>query len=78
MFTPIRRGWVHYEGPYDNAALSATFRGLDRILVKWAMRKDKQLKGHQRRATHGLGRMAQRQPRLFVHWQMGVRPAAGR
>jgi hypothetical protein len=52
--------------------------GLDRILVQWAMRKDKKLKGHQRRATHGLGRMAQRQPRLCVHGQMGVRPAAGR
>ena len=29
-------------------------------------------------ATHWLGRIARRQPRLFVHWQMGVRPAAGR
>jgi len=36
------------------------------------------LKGHQRRATHWLGRVARRQPRLFVYWQMGVRPAAGR
>ena len=78
MFNPILRGWVNYYGKYYKSALYATFRVLDRILVKWAMRKYKKLKGHQRRATHWLGRMAQRQPRLFVHWHMGVRPAAGR
>jgi RNA-directed DNA polymerase len=78
MFNPILRGWVQYYGQYYKSALYPTFQVLDRILVKWAMRKYKKLKGHQRRATHGLGRIARRQPRLFVHWQMGVRPAAGR
>jgi RNA-directed DNA polymerase len=78
MFNPILRGWVQYYGQYYKSALYATFRVLDRILVRWAMRKYKKLKGHQRRATHWLGRIARRQPRLFVHWQLGVRPAAGR
>jgi RNA-directed DNA polymerase len=78
MFNPILRGWVNYYGQYYKSALYATFRVLDRILVRWAMRKYKKLKGHQRRATHWLGRIARRQPRLLVHWQMGVRPAAGR
>ena len=78
MFNPILRGWAQYYGQYYKSALYPTFRVLDRILVKWAMRKYKKLKGHQRRATHWLGRIARRQPRLFVHWQMGVRPAAGR
>jgi RNA-directed DNA polymerase len=78
LFHPILRGWVQYYGPYYKSAWYPTCRVRERILVRWAMRKDKKLKGHQRRATHGLGRIAQRQPRLFVHWQMGVRPAAGR
>jgi RNA-directed DNA polymerase len=78
MFNPILRGWVQYYGQYYKSALYPTFQVLDRILVKWAMRKYKKLKGHQRRATHWLGRIARRQPRLFVHWQTGVRPAAGR
>jgi RNA-directed DNA polymerase len=78
MFNPILRGWVQYYGQYYKSALYPTFQVLDRILVKWAMRKYKKLKGHQRRATHWLGQIARRQPRLFVHWQMGVRPAAGR
>ena len=78
MCNPILRGWVQYYGQYYKSALYPTFQVLDRILVTWAMRKDKKRKGHQRRATHWLGRMARRPPRLFVHWQMGVRPAAGR
>jgi RNA-directed DNA polymerase len=77
LFNPILRGWVQYYGQYYKSALSPTFRVLDRILVRWAMRKYQKLKGHQRRATHGLGRIAQRQPRLLMHGQMGVRPAAG-
>jgi RNA-directed DNA polymerase len=78
MFNPILRGWAPYDGQYDKSALYPTFQVLDRILVRWAMRKYKKRKGHQRRATHWLGRIARRQPRLFVHWQLGVRPAAGR
>jgi RNA-directed DNA polymerase len=75
---PLRRGWVQYEGQYATSAWYPTFRVLERIVVQWAMRKDTKLQGHQRRATHGLGRMARRPPRLFGHGQMGVRPAAGR
>ena len=78
MFNPILRGWVQDYGQYYKSALYPTFQVLDRIVVKWAMRQCKKLKGHQRRATHWLGRIARRQPRLLVHWQMGVRPAAGR
>lgn len=78
MFHPILRGGVPYSGQHYTSAWSPTFRGLDRILVRWAMRKYKKLQGPQRRATHWLGRIARRQPRLFVHWPMGGRPAAGR
>jgi hypothetical protein len=40
--------------------------------------KYKRFRGHRRRAEHWLGRIAQRQPTLFAHWQLlGVRPAAG-
>jgi len=52
MFNPILRGWVNDYGQYYKSALYATVRVLDRILVRWAMRKYKKLKGHQRRATH--------------------------
>jgi hypothetical protein len=64
-----------YYGQDDKSALYPTCRVLDRILIKGAMRKYKKLKGHQRRATHGLGRMAQRQPASLCigRWGYGLR-----
>jgi RNA-directed DNA polymerase len=78
MFNPILRGWINYYGQYYKSALYPTFHVLDRTLVRWATRKYKKLRGHQRRATYWLGRIARREPQMFAHWQLGLRPAAGR
>lgn len=77
MINPMLRGWINYYGSYYKSALYPVFRQLDRTLVRWATRKYKKLRGHRRRAEHWLGRLARREPTLFAHWQMGVRPAAG-
>jgi RNA-directed DNA polymerase len=77
MFSPVVRGWINYYGNFYKSALYPTLRHLNRILVRWAMRKFKRLRRHQRRAGYWLGRIARKEPRLFPHWQMGVRPAAG-
>jgi RNA-directed DNA polymerase len=77
MFSPVIRGWINYYGKFYKSALYSTLRQLDRTLVRWAMRKFKKLKGHRRKAEYWLGKIAQRQPRLFPHWQMGVKPTAG-
>ena len=78
MVDPILRGWVNYYTRYYKSAIYPTFRMFDLILMRWAMRKYKKLKGHRRRAKHWLGRVARRELQLFAHWQMGLRPAAGR
>ena len=79
MFNPILRGWINYYGKYYRSALYPTFRHLNRTLVRWAMRKYKRLRIHQRRAEYWLGEIAKRDSRLFAHWQMGIRPiTAGR
>ena len=72
------RGWINYYGQYYKTALYWSFNVFNRILTRWAMRKYKKLRGHCRRATHWLGRLARRQPDLFAHWQVGFRPSAGR
>jgi RNA-directed DNA polymerase len=77
MFNPILRGWINYYCSFYKSALYPIMRQLDRALTRWAMRKFKKLRGHQRQATHWLGRIAQREPNLFAHWRLGVRPAAG-
>ena len=79
MFNPILRGWINYYGKYYKSALYPTFRHLNRTLNRWARRKYKRLRIHQRRAEYWLGEIAVRDSRLFAHWQMGIRPAtAGR
>lgn len=76
MFSPIVRGWINYYGSFYKTALHPTLTHLNRVLVKWAMRKFKRLR-RRRRAVYWLGRIAQQEPWLFPHWQMGVRPTAG-
>ncbi len=77
MFGPVITGWINYYGRFYKSALYPILRHLNRTLVRWAMRKFKRLRRHHRRAEYWLGRIAQRQPWLFAHWQIGVRPTAG-
>lgn len=77
MFNPIIQGWITYFGSFYKSALYPVFRALDRILVKWAMRKYKKLRGHQRRATHWLNRIYKKEPGLFAHWRLFNRSTAG-
>ncbi len=78
MWNPVLRGWIQYYGRYYKSALYPVFRHFNGLLVRWAMRKYKRLRGHRRRAELWLDDIAQRDPRLFAHWHMlGRKPAAG-
>ena len=77
MFNPVLRGWLNYYGRFYKSAMYSVLRHMNRALILWARRKYKKLSRHQRRAEHWLGKIAKRDPRLFVHWQMGILPAAG-
>jgi RNA-directed DNA polymerase len=77
MFSPKVRGWINYYGSFYKSALYPTLCHLNRILVRWAMRKFKRFRHHLTNAVYWLGRIAKRQPELFPHWQFGVKPTAG-
>jgi RNA-directed DNA polymerase len=77
MFNPTLRGWFNYYGKYYKSELYSVFRHFNRTLSRWAMRKYKKLKGHNRRAEHRMGKIANDYPRLFYHWQIGLKPATG-
>jgi RNA-directed DNA polymerase len=74
---PFVRGWVNYYGRFYRSALAPILRCLERSLTHWARRKYKRLARHKREAVYWMGRMARREPKLFVHWQIGIRPATG-
>ena len=77
MFNPVLRGWINYYGKYYKSELYSVFRHFNRTLIRWAMRKYKKLRGHNRRAEYRLGRIAIKQPGLFYHWQIGLKPSTG-
>ena len=76
LINPIVRGWTQYFGQYHRSVRRKGLAHLNWLLVQWVRRKYKPMRQHQRRATHWLGRLARRQPGLFVHWPWGILPAA--
>ena len=74
LFNKQIRGWVAYYGRYHPSALRRTFQPLNRRLVRWAQRKYKRFRKHQRQATHWLRELAREQPTLFAHWKIGIVP----
>ena len=78
MVNPTLQGWMNYYGSFYKSALYPVFINLNRTLTRWATRKYKRLRGHRRRATHWLGRIAQREPVMFAHWKWGLHPSVGR
>jgi RNA-directed DNA polymerase len=74
MFNPIVQGWINYYGRYYPSMLRFTLRPLNEYLVRWARRKYKRLRGHEARARDFVATVARREPHLFAHWRIGVRP----
>lgn len=75
---PYVRGWMNYYGRYYRSQCVQVLRRLNDALVRWACRKYKRFRRRERAAAHWLGRIAQRDPKLFVLWKLGIKPAAGR
>jgi RNA-directed DNA polymerase len=74
MFNNIVQGWINYYGRFYKSMLYPLFKRLNLTLMRWACRKYKRLRRRERRAWRWLGEIARRDPRLFAHWRLGVRP----
>jgi len=74
MFNPIVHGWINYFGRFYKSMLFLVLRRINEYLVRWAMRKFKRLRGHLTRTVTWLASVARREPSLFAHWRVGVRP----
>jgi RNA-directed DNA polymerase len=74
MINDVVRGWIGYYGRFCRSALRPIFRHLNEILVRWVQGKYKRFRYAPRRAWQFLKEIAQRDPRLFVHWQFGTWP----
>lgn len=69
MFNPVIRGWLNYYGQYNKTVLKTVFWRLDDRLVRLAMKKYKNLRGHKTRAHHWIRQHAKENPRVCAHWK---------
>ena len=76
VIAPAIRGWINYYGKYRRSALASIFHHLNKLLIKWAMKKYKKFRGRRWKAIKWLSQIARREPGLFPHWQY-IRPVAG-
>lgn len=77
FMNPVVRGWSTYYGRYYRSKWIQVLRHLERRLVDWVCRKYRRFWRRERAAGYWLGRIALREPNMFVHWQLGLRPATG-
>jgi RNA-directed DNA polymerase len=71
MFNLKLRGWFAYYGRFYPSALRRLWRNVNGYLVRWVRRKYKRFASHKRRARKYLRCLAHKNPRLFVHWELG-------
>ena len=76
MFGPLLRGWSNYYGRFHASAMKPLWRSVNDYLVRWMQRKYKRLARGVIRASRALGRLAERAPHSFVHWELGFIPVA--
>jgi RNA-directed DNA polymerase len=77
LVNPSARGWMNYYGRYYRSKCIQVVRHLNEALAAWARRKYRRFRRRERASMHWLGRIARRDPKLFVLWQLGVGPEAG-
>jgi len=73
----VVRGWMNYYGRFYRSKCVQVLRRLNEALARWARWKFKRFRRRERASMHWLGCIARRDPKLFVLWEQGVRPAAG-
>ena len=74
---PVVRGWLNYYGRFYRSRCVQVLRHLHEALAAWVRRKFTRFRCRERASMHWLGRVAQREPTLFVLWAHGVTPEAG-
>jgi len=77
VVNPVVRGWMNYYGRFYRSKCVQVLRHLNEALAAWVRRKYRRFRRRERASIYWLGRIARRDPNLFVLWQLGVKPEAG-
>lgn len=78
FINPVVQGWMNYYGRFYRSECILVLRHFNNALAAWVRRKYKRFRNRERQSMYWLGRIAYRDPNLFVLWKLGVRPETGR
>ena len=67
---PMIQGWINYYGALRRSEMSVIYDYINEKIMKWAMRKFKQLQRRKKRAGQWLRELYRRVPTLFAHWRV--------
>jgi RNA-directed DNA polymerase len=67
---PMIQGWINYYGHFRKSEMSTVYDYINEKIMKWAMRKFKQLQRRKKRAGQWLRRLYSKVPLLFAHWRI--------
>ncbi|MGE7885578.1 group II intron reverse transcriptase/maturase [Bacillus sp. NPDC094077] len=76
MFNSKIIGWINYYGKFYKSEMYPALRHINKALIMWARKKYKRLARHKKRAENFIGRIAKQNPKLFKHWELGIKPTA--
>jgi RNA-directed DNA polymerase len=76
MFNSKIIGWINYYGKFYKSEMYPTLRHINKALLMWARKKYKRFARHKKRAEYFMGRIANQNPKLFKHWELGIKPTA--
>lgn len=74
---PVLRGWINYYGAFYKTELHNVLQHMNKLLVRWAMRKYKRLRNRKVRAIKWMSEISERNSHLFEHWRIGVKLSVG-
>lgn len=77
QFNPVLRGWINYYGAYYKTELNHVLQHMNKLLVRWAMRKYKRLRNRKVKAVKWIARISERNSSLFEHWRIGIKLTVG-
>lgn len=76
MFNSKIKGWINYYGKFYKSEMHSTLRHVNKALIMWVRKKYKRLTRHKKKAEHFIGRIAKQNPKLFKHWEIGIKHTA--
>jgi len=74
FINPYIRGWLNYYGGFYRQKVRLILDDVNRLLMRWAKKRYKRLKGRRYKAQMWLRRISKRDPDLFVMWRLNVCP----